>query len=335
MNLQQNIKKFSTYTLIYLIQVLTLILLLINNLVYANVKTEKVLAITAIVDHPALEEAKAGALSVLEANGYKIGVNLKIIEQNAQNSIANALLISKHFINTKPDAILAISTPSAQSLIKLTKNNKIPLVFTSVTDPISSGLVQDLNNEEELIGGSIDSAPIDELLLFIKTLLPNTRKIGVLYNAGESNSYNTINLLKKIAHNKYQIIESTVHGSSGISQNLYNLIEKGVDVIYLPSDNTIFSSMQSIVNIVKKYNIPTFVNESKAVEQGIFASIGYSQYDVGIAAGEILLKVFQGDKKLKVIKPQNISIIVNKNIASKLQINIPKKFLGKDIMFFD
>ena len=104
----------------------------------------KVIAMTQLVQHPSLDQARAGILDELKINGFEIGKNIKLIEQNAQGSVANAVSIAKNFASLDLSAVVAISTTSAQTVLAAFRDNDTPIIFSSVTDPKSAGLVQDI-----------------------------------------------------------------------------------------------------------------------------------------------------------------------------------------------
>ena len=102
----------------------------------ASQKPNKTIAISAIVAHPSLDAIRQGILDELAAEGYIKGQNLTVNFQSAQGNTATAGQISKQFVADKPDAIVAISTPTAQSLAAASK--EIPIVYTAVSDPVLS-----------------------------------------------------------------------------------------------------------------------------------------------------------------------------------------------------
>jgi len=139
LNTKSNLAKISI--LLNLLNISTLLLvILIFTITSAHASQKKVIAITEIVEHPSLQRAKEGIIDALKDNGFEIGENLEVIEKNAQSSIANALMIARQFASIKPDAIVPISTPSAQAVVKVAVNTGIPVVFSSVTDPVAAGL---------------------------------------------------------------------------------------------------------------------------------------------------------------------------------------------------
>ena len=290
----------------------------------------KVIAMTQIVQHPSLDRARKGILDELKNNGYELGKNLKLIEQNAQGNIANAVLIAKNFISLKPDAIVAISTISSQTVLAASKESDIPIVFSSVTDPQAAGLVQDINQASEKITGSMDFPPVDDEIKLIEALTPNVKTIGLLYNSGEANSVKAIELFKKAAGLKWNIVEVTAASSAESITGLNSMIGK-VDAVYVPSDNTVFSTLPKLVLISRKNKLPIYSNDPDSVLKGFTACAGYTQYSVGRVAGKLLVKILGGERSLKIEKPENSKIFVNEISTKKLGLDIPKNINGLEL----
>ena len=318
----------STSILLNLLHISTLLLtslIITINSAYATQK--KLIAITEIVEHPSLQQAKEGILDALKENGFEIGENLEVIEKNAQSSIANALMIAKQFISLKPDAIVPISTPSAQAVVKVAGNKGIPVIFSSVTDPVAAGLVRDLAIATKDVSGAMDYPLIEEEVSMILSMIPSAKKIGFLYNTGEANSVKTIELLKEAIKGKLEYIDSHMASSNQIVQSVSALVGK-VDVIYIPSDNTVFASMPKLVQLSRQHKIPVFSSDPDSVKQGVLACIGYTQYEVGRTAGKILARILKGENMVKVGKPEKAQIFINKLTADSMGIVVPDELLG-------
>jgi putative ABC transport system substrate-binding protein len=310
-----------SFTLLFI----TIILFGYSKIAFAEGK--KLVAITEIVEHPSLEQAKQGIIDVLQENGYELGHNLEIVHKNAQGAITNALLIAKQFVSLSPDAIVAISTPSAQAAIKAMGGTDIPLIFSSVTDPVAAGLIMKINLPEANITGAIDYPLIDEEIELIQKLLPDAKTIGFLYSAGEANSVNTIDLMKKAVKGKLEYIDSQVANSNQIGQAITALIGR-VDVIYIPSDNTVFSALPKLIQISRKYKLPVFSSDPDSVKQGVLACIGYTQYEVGRTAGQLLVRVLAGERNIVIQKPKIAQIFINQDSADIMGIEASEELLG-------
>ena len=143
-------------------------------------------AVTAIVEHPALDAARDGVRDALAEAGNKDGEGLKFVYQSAQGNPATAAQIARQFVGDAPDVIVPISTPSAQAMVSATKD--IPVVFTAVSDPLGAQLVTDMNKPGGNVTGVSDMSPVGAHVDLIKEILPQVKTIGYLYNSGEANS---------------------------------------------------------------------------------------------------------------------------------------------------
>lgn len=314
---------------------LLLIIVAINfNNAFAQEASKKLVAITQIAQHPSLDQARNAIIDELKANGYELGKNLEILEQNAQGNITNAVAIARHFVSANPDAIVAISTPSAQAAVNAAKGSGVPVVFSSVTDPVAAGLVQDLKEPAEYITGAIDFPLIVEELELITKFAPAAKTIGFIYSAGEANSLKTISLMKEAMAGKYEYAESVVLNSAQVGQAVSALAGK-VDAIYIPSDNVVFSALTTLVQISREQKIPVFSSDPDSVKHGVLACIGYTQYAVGQQAGRLLVKILSGEKLLEISAPEKAEIWVNKSSAGILGLEVPAEIMKKNVQFVE
>ena len=127
-------------------------------LAQAQTAPVKSVAVTAIVDHPALDAVRKGVEDELKAQGWQAGKNLKYQYQSAQGNAATAGQIVRKFIGDKADAIVAIATPSAQAAAAATSS--VPIVFSAVTDPVAAKLVKDLKAPGGNVTGVSDRLPL-------------------------------------------------------------------------------------------------------------------------------------------------------------------------------
>lgn len=164
-------------------------------------------AVTAIVEHPALDAARKGVLDALTAAGYKEGENLKFVFESAQGNPATAAQIARQFAGDEPNVIVPISTPSAQAVVSSTRD--IPVVFTAVSDPLGAQLVKNMDKPGGNVTGLSDMSPVAEHIALIKEILPDVKTIGYLYNSGEANSVSLLAVLKAEAEKAgLKVVES-------------------------------------------------------------------------------------------------------------------------------
>jgi putative ABC transport system substrate-binding protein len=286
-------------------------------------------AITAIVEHPALDAARKGVLDALTAAGYKEGQNLKFVFQSAQGNPATAAQIARQFAGDNPNVIVPISTPSAQAVVSATHD--IPVVFTAVTDPVGAQLVKSLDKPGGNVTGLSDMSPVGEHVALIKEILPNVKKIGYLYNAGEANSVSLLAVLKsEAAKAGVTIVESAATKSADVQGAARALVGR-VDAIYIPTDNTIISALEGAVAVAEEAKLPLFTADTDSVSRGSIAALGFNYYDVGKQTGDIVVRVLKGENPgdIPVKIASGSDLVVNKASAAKMGVTIPDSVLKR------
>ncbi|GAM70550.1 ABC transporter substrate-binding protein [Vibrio sp. JCM 19236] len=142
-------------------------------------KTAKV-AVSQIVEHPALDATRQGLVDGLKAHGYEEGKNLEFDYKTAQGNPAIAVQIARQYVGERPDVLVGIATPTAQALVSATRD--IPVVFTAVTDPVGAKLVKQLEQPGKNVTGLSDLSPVNQHVELIQEIMPDVKTIGVVYN---------------------------------------------------------------------------------------------------------------------------------------------------------
>ncbi|MFA6808810.1 MAG: ABC transporter substrate-binding protein [Eubacteriales bacterium] len=282
------------------------------------------LGIIQIVEHPALDSAREGFLETLKANGYEEGKNLIVDYQNAQGDQSVLQSIAQKFASEKPDLILAIATPSAQAMAAA--DSEIPILITAVTDPVVAKLVNSLEEPGTNVTGTTDMNPIQEQFELLKKLVPNVKKVGIVFNAGEVNSQVQVDIAKEVALKMdLEILEATAYTSADVLQAAQSFIGK-VDAIYVPTDNTVVSAKESVIQVANANNIPLISGESSVVDAGGLATIGINYENLGKQTGEMAIRILNGEtpQNMPIESQKDFDTVINKETASLLGIEIPK-----------
>ncbi|MEH6494797.1 MAG: ABC transporter substrate-binding protein [Pseudomonas marincola] len=290
---------------------------------------DKFVAVTAIVEHPALDAVHKGLVDELAKLGFKSGVNLKIQHQTAQGDIPTTVQIANKFIGSEPDVIVGISTPSAQAIVaKAPKSQAV--VFTAVTDPIAAKLVSNLKKPGGNVTGTSDMSPIAKHLELIKQAKPDTKKVGVIFNPGEANSVSLIEMLEKEAPALgLEIVKAGANNSGAVLSSARSLVGKA-DVIYVPTDNTIVSAFEAVVKVGIDGQIPVFAADTDSVKRGAAAALGFNYYDVGRQTGQIVAKILNGANPgdIAVEYPTILELFVNPASAAKMGLVLPASLIA-------
>lgn len=292
-----------------------------------SAKEDKVykVGVIQLVQHDALDASYTGFKKALEEAGYKDGENIEIDYQNAAGDQSNCQTIADSFVNDKKDLIFAIATPAAQAVAS--KTTEIPILVTAVTDPKDAGIVESNEEPGTNVSGSSDLTPVAEQIDLLKQIVPDAKKVAVLYASNESNSLFQANLAKEAAKkNDLEVEEVTVSNSNEIEQVLKSVVDK-VDAIYTPTDNTIAASMATVALIANEAKVPVVCGEEGMVNEGGLITYGINYEKIGALAGNQAVKIFKGEDISKMpieyLAKEELTIKINEDAAKEIGIKIP------------
>lgn len=286
-------------------------------------------AVSQIVEHPALDATRQGLLDGLKAKGYEEGKNLEFDFKTAQGNPAIAVQIARQFVGENPDVLVGIATPTAQALVSATKN--IPIVFTAVTDPVGAKLVKKLEQPGKNVTGLSDLSPVEQHVELIKEIMPNVKTIGVVFNPGEANAVSLMELLKSSTKKHgIELVEATALKSADV-QTATQAIAAKSDIIYALIDNTVASAIEGMIVSANQAKTPVFGAATSYVERGAIASLGFDYYQIGIQTADYVAAILEGQEpgKLDVKVAKGSDLFVNKTAADKLGLTIPQSILDR------
>lgn len=293
----------------------------------ARADNVKSVAVTAIVEHPALDAARDGVRDELKAAGFVAGKNLKFDYQSAQGNNGTAAQIARKFVGDKPDVIVAIATPSAQAVITATKD--IPVVYSAVTDPVAAKLVKTWGASGSNVTGVSDLSPLAKHLELIRKVAPAAKRIGVVYSPGEANSVALVDALKKLAGTSgFTLVEAAAARTIDVPGAAQSLVGKA-DVIYAPTDNNVMSALEGIVKIAQQAKLPLIAADTGAVKRGAVAALGMNYYDLGRQTGKLVVRVLNGEAPGAIASQtsETLELHVNPEAARKQGVTLPDDLL--------
>ncbi len=298
-----------------------LIAMLFAFYVFAAENVKKVF-INQLVEHPALDMTTQGIIDGLEQNGYKRDVNLDVRVESAQANSALASQIAAKFVGQAADVVVGVATISAQSFAKYARENKVKLVFSSVTDPLKAELVQSLDNPGNNTSGVSNFIELEPQLRLFQNIQPNLKRLGFLYNPSEANSLSLIKELEILCPKLgITLVVQSASKTSEVAQAATKLAAN-VDAIFISNDNTALSALQVIINIATKVKVPVYVSDTDAVELGALAALGPNQYKIGLQTAQIIVRALQGEDlgKISVEFPVETELYLNEAAAEKIGI---------------
>ena len=268
---------------------------LILTAAIAAAETYKI-GIGQFAQHGSLDNCYQGFIEGLAEAGIVEGENLKVDYQNAQADMGIAQQIAAQFAGSRVDMMVGIATPMAQACYNVASGS-IPTIFTAVTDPVAAGFVSADGAAAGEVTGTSDALPIKAQLETIRAMLPDAKKVGILYTTSEVNSISAIELYKQLAPEYgFEIVESGISTIADIPLALDALLSK-VDCLTNLTDNTVVSALALMLDKANAAGKPVFGSEIEQVKLGCIAAEGLDYLALGRQTGLMAAKVLKGEVK--------------------------------------
>ncbi|THF64100.1 ABC transporter substrate-binding protein [Pseudothauera nasutitermitis] len=291
------------------------------------VAADKAVSVTAIVEHPALDSVRDGVKEELAAQGFEAGKNLKWEYQSAQGNPGTAAQIARKFIGDKPDVIVAIATPSAQAVVAATKS--IPTVYSAVTDPVAAQLVAGWEASGTNVTGVSDLLELQKQIDLIKQVVPNAKRVGMVYNPGEANSVVVVEQFKKLLPAAgLTLVEATAPRTVDVGQAARSLVGK-VDVVYTNTDNNVVSAYEALVKVATDAKIPLIASDTDSVKRGAIAALGIDYKDLGRQTGKVVARILKGEAPGTIASETSdkLQLFVNPKAAASQGVTLSPEFV--------
>lgn len=283
------------------------------------------IGISQFITHQSLDATREGFVDELAKQGYIEGKNIEIDLQNAQGEQRNLKTISQQLAESS-DVVLAIATPSAQSLANTTQTT--PVIFSAVTDPVSAKLVESREHPGGNVTGTSDqsSDAISTQINLIKKVLPKAKTIGILYTQSEPNSVVQKDEAKRLLEEKgFTVVEKTILDSNNVKAAAESLMAE-VDMVFVPTDNIISSTMETVKQVSIKHKVPVFGGSTEMIAVGGLYNYGTNYEELGRQTARMLIRILKGEKpeNMAVELPEKLELHTNKEMADALGIDISK-----------
>lgn len=275
------------------------------------------------MEHDSLSAARKGFEAELAENGYKEGEKIILDYQNSQGDQANLQTISEQLVDNN-DLVLAIATPAAQSLANISTDT--PILFTAVTDPLSADLVSSIEEPGGMLTGTSDQAPIDKQIELLGQAVPTAKSVGILYTTSERNSEVQVDEAKKLLEKAgYKVVVKGISNTNEVQDAATSLM-KSVDAIFIPTDNTVASTMTMIGELSVQYKVPVIGGSTDMVDEGGLLTYGTNYEALGRQTAKMAIKIIEGatPAKTAVEYPDTVNLHVNEEMAKKLGIDTSK-----------
>ena len=314
--------------------ILILVAVVLASLWWRNSKSPTqpelpIIGLIQAIEHPALDQTRKGIFDELQAQGFTDKQKIDWRYESAQGNPSLATQIAQKFIGQKARVVITIGTTVSQSALQAIQQSgsNIPLVFASVTNPVSAKLVKSDKEPTKGVSGVSNYVSASKQFVYFKKILPNLKRIGVVYSPGEANSIVLNEEMVKTAESMgFEMVFAAANKTSEVSIATQSLLDK-VDAIFINNDNIALASFDSIVASAKMQNIPVFVSDIDCISSGALAALGADQYEMGRQVGKMIVEIIKSDgaEFSKTMEYANIiKDVINKEAAIELKIALPQ-----------
>lgn len=282
------------------------------------------IGISQIVSHPSLDAARDGFKAALADAGYDVEWD----EQNAQGDQSIAASIAGTFASADLDMVLAIATPTAIAAAQAITD--VPVLFTAVTDPVGSALVESMEAPGANVTGTSDAVDVADLLELVTQIAPDAETVGIVYNAGEPNAVTQVEWAEEAAADLGLEIKLATADTSGAVQQAADSLD--VDAFFVITDNTVVSALETLIQVAEDKKIPVIASEGDSVARGAIATIGIDYYQLGYQTGEMAVRILSGEaspESTAVEVQTELALHLNTGAAERMGVTIPEDLLAE------
>ena len=291
------------------------------------------IGVTKIVSHAALDADEKGFEAALASAGFKDGVHVSYDRQNAQGDPAKAAAIARKFEQDKVDLVHSIATPTTQAVVKVI--SQIPVVFSSISDPVDAGVVPKDSAPGKKTGSNVTGvSDMWPVLLQMETyakFVPKAKTWGTIYNPAEANSVTHVKAIRAAAASLgLKLVEVTVANGGEVEAAANSLVGK-VQAITITSDNTTVAHIDAIARVCDQHKIALFAGDVDSVPRGAMAAYGMDYYLVGYSAGKKAALVLKGVKAGDIPwgPVEKFSLVINLKAAKAQGVTVSPDMLKR------
>ncbi|KAB2833856.1 MAG: ABC transporter substrate-binding protein [Caedimonadaceae bacterium] len=294
------------------------------------------ISILQVIEHPALDRTRQGIVDGLKEAGLEEGRSMILSYESAQGNPSLSGQIATKFVGERPNILVGISTPSAQSLVAAARHTSYPLIFASVTDPLGSKLVTSLENPTEQVTGVSNFIDLKPQVELMKEIVPALKAVGIIYNPGEANSVTLVKALKEILPTYgLTLVEATASKTADVGDAARRLIGR-VGAIFITNDSTALSAFKSIAHVADDAGCPLFSSDVDQVGEGALAAYGPNQYELGRQTARMILKrLHQSNAVIPVEFPKTLELHIDKDAAKRINLTLSPSVLKKAQKIYD
>jgi putative ABC transport system substrate-binding protein len=281
---------------------------------------------------PAIKGHLAIFAKGLHSFGWSEGHNLRIEVRMADGDAGRLNAHAAELASLKLDLIVSHGTSVTQ--IQQQQTRTIPIVFTTVTDPVGSGLVESLARPGGNTTGftNFEFSMAGKWLELLKEVAPPVHKVTIMFNPDNAAMPGQLRAIAEAASALgLQIVETHVRDSAGIERAINGLaLASNVGLVVLPEFVTTFHR-GLIAELAVRHRVPAVYSQRNFIESGGLICYGPDNDDVYQRAASYVDRILRGEKPadLLIQQPTKFELVINLKAAKAIGLEIPTTVLAR------
>lgn len=300
---------------------------LIGVVAVAALSAPLLIGITKIAEHLALDACEQGVIDGLTALGYREGTDVEYLKVTPQGDMSVATAIAQNFKAQNVDLVVAITTPSAETVVQEFAGTDTPVIYTAVTAPLAYDII--VSTDDPSLNGNVtgvsDLIDVENDLRLLKALGPEIRRVGLIYNAGEANAEELKDQTLAAAPGVgVEIVLAVATTTAEVQLAAQSLVDR-VDAFFVTTDNTVVSAIDSVVAVAEASGIPFLVADPTSLPFGPVIAAGFDYYALGVATSTVVKQVLDGTPPSEIlpiaysdVEPEQVWL----NLDAAVKINL-------------
>jgi len=299
---------------------------------FRNRNDERVYQVGVMITDDTYLTPVEGFRAGMKALGYSEGTHVLYHVRNAKLDRGALRGFAQEFVQKRVDLIFTATYIGASVAKEATAASGTPVVFGPAGDPVETGLVQSISaSGNNLTGVSTLSLELTAKRLEMLTrLVPNTRRVAVVFNPQDRFSQEVVKLTYEAAKKLgVVLVECRGRDAVEIQAAVGALRRDRVDAVFAISDVLVNNQVSTLSSLARERKLPYIVHLRSLVEQGSFASYGINTFEVGQQAARLADKILNGTRPadIPIETPQKLELVINQRVAKEIGLAIPNKLL--------
>jgi putative ABC transport system substrate-binding protein len=267
----------------------------------------------------------------LREHGYVEGRNIAIDYRFAEGKFDRLPALAAELVARRVDVLVAVVTEASVAAKRAT--SAIPVVMVGVSDPISSKLVATLARPEGNVTGnsSLTSATAGKSLELLREIVPNVRRVGVLWNpANRVFQAQLVRETEAAARSlNLELVMFEADSPEAIDRAFAAMGKARLGALNVFADPTLGANAARIARLAAAARLPSVGWQAVYAEAGGLIAYGVSIRELHRDAAAYVAKILAGAKPadLPVEQPTKFDLVINLKTAKQLGITMPAPLL--------